>query len=264
MAFQPIINQVEPMLIERGLSNSAQMKANAQVQAAQSIAQGVQQGVSSLSNGVGAAVAMWQKTASQAGKNAGVLAAYDSVNKQAMQNTGKPIIPQEYLDSIAKEKNQDKISGSLMAMAPIVDSAIAQQRQLSYLGAQSNASANLAAFKSTLPDNSPAKPQVITGQNGIYTLDQNGVAKPVVDGSGNPVAPKTSSNPMAWLFGGGTPPAADTGTSGQATQAPVDVIPLPQNQGSAPATQSGGYIPGRKYGGKTFLGGDPNNAASWR
>lgn len=45
---------------------------------------------------------------------------------------------------------------------------------------------------------------------------------------------------------------------------PKGVTPAPtQRTANKPAAQ-GGYIPGHKYNGMTYLGGDPHNAASWK
>lgn len=45
---------------------------------------------------------------------------------------------------------------------------------------------------------------------------------------------------------------------------PAAAPAAPKPAGSAPASGVGGYIPNHLYGGKTYLGGDPNNAASWK
>lgn len=136
MPFNPIINSVGPALIEAGYSGAARAK----MVGAAGMAQGISQAGQSLGQGIGSAIEGWQKQASQQSQNAGVLAAYHSLNEQAVATGGAPIIPQEYLDQVASEKNPDKISGSLAAMAPVFDSFVTQQRQIAVQNAAANAS----------------------------------------------------------------------------------------------------------------------------
>ncbi len=192
----------------RGAAAQAEMTTQGANQRANMISQAAQTASSSAGNAIGGAVSQWKKTAAQADRNAGVLAAYDSFNKQSMQTTGNAIIPQEYLDSIAGEKNQDKVSGALMAISPMVESEISKQRQISVaqavqkdqfqpsvvdLGNGRKAFLSSRGSAQLITDGSEAdksRPKLTVTDQGMMIVDQTtGAASLVRDASGNPVMP---------------------------------------------------------------------------
>ncbi|NBN92050.1 MAG: hypothetical protein EBV43_05180 [Actinobacteria bacterium] len=217
------------------------------MQGAEAMGNGIAAAGQSLGGGIAGAAAAWKKEAAQANSNAGVIEAYSKMNDKAIQDTGKPIIAPEFLASIASEKNKDKVSGGLMAVAPVFDSYLSTQRQIGYLGAQTNAAANLAAFKGTLPQ--PDKTRVLTTNTGLFRDNGSGTPEPILGPDGKQLQPNASQNIFDQLARIGNTQPADASSAPQ----------QPAQQSSANPYRVGGI-----YGGKTYLGGDPNNPTSWK
>lgn len=240
MAFAPQTTNEIPTILTAGANAQARIITEGAETRANLINNAAQQAGSA----VGSAVSKWQTDAKQNATNSAVFDSYAKLSEQQKQKTGTPIFSDEYLASVAGEKNKDKVSGHIMAMAPVVESAIKQNQQVAVVGAQMNGAANLATFKSTLPITKADR--IVQGEDGIYTIDDNGIANPVKDAAGNVIKPKKSglSEVESILAGGG---------SGKATAS-----------GGSSSSAATGYQVGGIYSGKTFLGGDPKNPASWK
>lgn len=229
--FAPQTQNEIPNILMRGAAAQTEMTTQGANQRANMISSAVQNASSSAGSAIGGAVSQWKKTAAQADKNAGVLQAYNSLNQQSVQNSGKPIVPQEYLDSIAGEKNQDKISGSLMAISPVVESSISQQRQIAVLDAQSNAAANLAVYKESVA--TPKEATTFKGQNAFYQL-QNGQLVQLKSPDGTVPQPQQP----AGMFSGIPGVDPQTGApiqQGSPSPTPNPASPIPGQQPSAGA-----------------------------
>ena len=181
MPFQPQINQIGPMLIERGYSNAA----NFRLQGAQAMAAGISQAGSSIGNAVAGAAAKWQQEAKQADTNAGMLSTYHAMNEQAKEQTGQGIMPDSFFEAVTAAKNKDQQSGMLVAAAPNFDSFISQQRQIAVANAAQKAgyapsivdlgngrqafmqSKNSAQF---IPDPKASNGKPVIGADGYYHL----------------------------------------------------------------------------------------------
>ncbi len=240
--YNPVINQIGPMLVERGFSGAADSRLAGDA----AMAQGISSAGQSIGNAVAGAASKWQQEAKQADTNAGVLSSYHALNEQAKKDTGKGIMPDSFFEALAATKNKNEQSGMLMAAAPNFDSFLSEQRQMNYLDKQTKSSANLAVLKASLPDT--GNPQKIIAEDGIYTLGRDGIAHPVVTANGKQLQGKVSTDPLSMLFGGGAGGAVNPSGAGAAPQA---------------GASTGGYIPGKKYGNMTFKGGNPNDPANW-
>jgi len=120
--FQPIINQVGPALIEQGYRSAA----NNELAGAQSLAAGISQAGQSVGKGIGDAVSTFYQRAQQMNATAGKMA--------ALSNSG--LLPQEYIDKMAAEKDPDKLRGQVEFMTDMANNQMAQNRQIAVAGAK--------------------------------------------------------------------------------------------------------------------------------
>ncbi|MFZ4775131.1 MAG: hypothetical protein ACOYM3_07205 [Terrimicrobiaceae bacterium] len=185
MPFAPVINDIGPGLIlahqkmqqDRELANQ-EMLFNA---------------MSSVASGIGSAVSSWNKDRERRGLVDGKEAAYETMSK-----TDPTMVDPSFVSALKKESNYGRKIGMIMAeeeMRPF------KQRK-GYLESQTNAAANLAAFKETLPQ--PAKGRVLATDQGLFRDTGSGEPEPIMV-NGKQLQPKASAaNPMDILFGGGS------------------------------------------------------------
>ncbi|MEI6033535.1 MAG: hypothetical protein WCS65_04525 [Verrucomicrobiae bacterium] len=162
MPFQPIINSVGPALIEQGFRGAA----NSTLAGAQAMASGIQQAGSSLGQGIGSAVAEWSKRSQQMKANAGML---DSMGQSK-------IFPQEWLDKVSNEKDQDKLRGNLAFMQDYATNQMAQSRQIAVADAAA-AAAKKEEFIPTLVNLGNGQ-QAFMQSRGSAQLIPNGQDRP--------------------------------------------------------------------------------------
>lgn len=186
------------------LINGSRAQADIIVAGASERSKMINQAGQTAGSAVGSAVSKWQTTAAQTSKNAGVLDAYSAMNTQAEQATGKPVVSWELLNSLSGEKNQDKISGTLMAVSPVFDSYLSQTRQIAVAdasqksaytprvvdlgnGRQAFMQSNNSAQILTDPKVQNVRPIATAG--GYVIPSQDGSVTPLQDESGNPIMP---------------------------------------------------------------------------
>lgn len=209
----------------------AQMEADRNMaQSTLAGAQAMGQGIQQAGKSIGDTIWEFARKGQQYNQSAGTL--------QAMRDTGllDKYVPAETLDKISQEKDPDKMRGQVEFMRDYANNQMHQDRQLAvaeagqkaqmqYLNAQTNAAANLAAFKGTLPGTKEGK--LINSESGIYRDYGSGPADPVLGPDGKILKPKVAANPLAELFGGTGPGAQPAAPANASVQAPASAAPAP-------------------------------------
>lgn len=239
MPYQPVINELGPKLIASGYDNAAAY----QMQGAENVAGNISTAASAIGGGVGKARLSQQEIQQLGGKvsamkSAGFIGEDDVAKFNAASLSAKRGMVGEWdaHANILSQKDLDtfKTNNDM-------------RRDTNMIGAQGASAATLAQLKS---GTEPPKYDRVTLADGTVAFVAPGGAPTTypTDGKGKRLkAQQPAANPLAALF---------TGQPGAAPAAPV-VAP-------APAGSAGGYQVGRKYSGMTYLGGDPNDAASWQ
>lgn len=242
--FAPVLNNIGPSLVQSGFQNAAGMKLDG----AQALAAGIQSAGQSLGGGIAK----------------GLGSALDDMRAKGEMQTQDAAKAGAWLESGLVDKNpklrtvfetaiNEKDPVKRNAMMQVGDALVEMEMGNRRMNAQYNGAANLAAFKQTLPQ-AAAKPRVVNAMDGIYSVGANNVATPITGPDGKPLKPRAAADPFAGIFGGTpvTPPAAVASPSSTPAAAPA-----------ATPAGSGGYVPGKRYGGRLYLGGNHMDPASW-
>lgn len=137
---------------------------------------------------LGQAVADWQKQTALKKQNLAELEAWGASG----------MIPDEVLNKLSGERDENKIAGQLQVLRYLGE----KQGRMDYLTAQSNAAANLAAWKQGLEGQEPPKRQIVETADGLMAVNpQTGIADPVLGQDGQPVKGRPRGSGMDTMMG---------------------------------------------------------------
>lgn len=217
-----------------------------------------------MNQAAGAIGSEWQQLAALDRTNQGKMVAYENLAPQMGLDPG-------YLEEVRGLKDPRKQAAALAPLDEVFGAALQRQMQpeqfmpsLVDLGNGLQAVTTSRGGAQLIPQGGGERvvpPKVHQLEDGtLATIDpMSGVARPVVGEDGRPVKGRKPSagGLLAGLFGedGGT--GAEPAPVGGAAAAPAAAAAV-----SRPAM--GGYQVGRRYGGRTYLGGDPTQPTSWK
>ncbi len=209
----------------------------------QAMSNGLSQGISNAGNAAGAALGMLGQ---QKAKTDAALGQWEAVSGLLSDPAAPPELKAIKVQMDAYEeknaKNPEKIMSGAAVFQKQAQDVLNFIQQNSYLDKQMGHAKSLAETRAAAAAE-PKVPKLVRTEAGYYQQNPDGSYTPALDPSGQPLMPPKSGDMFEQMMmnSGGAAPAA-----------------------AAAAAAPTSYQKGRKYGGRTYLGGDPTEAASWQ
>lgn len=194
MPFNPAVTDRSADYIFEGMQTQMKMNEAQKIRDQEMTQRSIGQAMESLGQLVGQFKADATKTAAVDGRSNAYI---------EMAKKNPDLVDPEFVAALLKEPNRGKRAEMMVTYE---DFMLPVKKQRAYLDMQSNASANLAAFKGTLPQ--PEKSRVLATDQGLFRDTGSGEPVPITVG-GKQLHPKAAApNPMDALFGGSPQPGA--------------------------------------------------------